>query len=94
MTDYNNEMIAQLAGVLRRPARKTGSQGVRIPYEWILNILDGDVLLTRRVLREAGFTPPSSTDWSCGRGERALEAVCYPTLVSDQLTDILDLHSA
>ena len=89
--NYDDEMIAQLADTIRGPALKTGSQGMRISYEWLLVLLDGDELLTRRVLRQAGFSAPTSTDWAYGRGERRLGGVCDPCRIADNLTDILDL---
>ena len=90
--EEQNEMVEQLAAILRSLVNtKAGKSGLRISFEWILDVLDGDELLTRRVLTAAGFTPPLSTEWFCGRGKKTINDVCYDRLLADNLTDVLDL---
>jgi hypothetical protein len=79
-------MIHELAARLRRVAER----GVRLPFDWLKNILDDDEDLTRSVLTLAGFRPPESIEWYSGKGAKTLADVCYPTGLADDLTDILD----
>lgn len=87
---YDNTMISELANLLRNIATKAGSRGMRISFEWVRDILDGDESLARRVLIAAGFTPPTSTEWNFGRGGSRLEQYAYPEGLADRLTEILD----
>jgi hypothetical protein len=87
---YDDTMIREMADLLRNIATKARGRGMRISFEWLRDILDGDERLTRRVLTAAGFAPPTSTEWSYGRGEAHLAQHAYPEGLADRLTDILD----
>jgi hypothetical protein len=87
---YDDTMIREMADLIRNIAPKARGRGMRIPFEWLRDILDGDERLTRRVLTAAGFMPPTSTEWTFGRGGARLEQYAYPEGLADRLTDILD----
>ena len=90
---HDDKMICEMGALLRNIATKARGRGMRIPFEWLRDILDGDERLTRRVLTAAGFTPPTSTEWSFGRGGARLEQYAYPEGLADRLTDVLDYYS-
>ncbi len=85
-------LVNDLATTLRNAANRSRGRGMRVSFEWLCDTLDGDETLTRQVLMRAGFTPPMATEWAYGKGCARLADHCYPELLADHLTDILDDH--
>ncbi|QFT97389.1 hypothetical protein FIU85_08755 [Roseovarius sp. THAF8] len=92
--EYDPAMITSMAREIQRIADRSGPGGMRISFEWLEDVLDGDEILTRRVLTAAGFSPPTEVEWRRGKGRDQLSDRGYPGLLEDRLTDILDDHTS
>ncbi|WP_417676731.1 hypothetical protein [Pseudodonghicola sp.] len=86
-------MVRELADLIRNAASRAGGRGMRISFEWLCDVLDGDQRLTRCVLVAAGFQPPEATEWRTGRGDARLADHVYPELLADRLTESLDYYA-
>lgn len=89
---YDNKMINALANKLRDEVNSTRGHGLRINFEWLMDVLDDDDALARQVLERAGFEPPAAEIWTSGRGGWDLDRVTYAPILADKLTDILDAY--
>ena len=84
---HDNDIINDLADLLRDEASKSNGRGLRISLHWLVKVMGGDGRLARNVLRCAGFAPDPIT-WSVGGGAAELGNFSYPPVLANNLKEI------